>query len=918
MARKTSVIQVMITGDSRDLQRATNKGASGFGIMGAAAVAATKVITSAASAIAGFSIREFAKFDEAMVRSTAIMGDLSDTMRKDLSDAAREVAKVTTFSAEEAAESLFFLASAGLDAEQSIGALPQVAAFAQAGAFDMARATDLLTDAQSALGLSSDDAAENLENMARVSDVFVKANTLANATVEEFSEALTNKAGAALRVLDKDLEEGAAVLAFFADQGVKGASAGEALNIVLRDVTRAAAANADDFNALGLSVLDSEGNLKNMADVVGEFTRVLGPMSDAQMAATLDQLGLTRAVGNNIRQLLGGEEAIRDYEQALRDAGGATDEVAEKQLQSFNAQLGLLGSGFADIGITIGEALAGPLGRFVAWFQEQLPAIEAFVTEAIPQVEQFVNRSIAKFQEFRTFFNENLRNPLNEFKETIQGFGTVGLGELEALVERFRTFAPDFKAALDEGDAEEAGRLLGEFIANTFRSAFEAAGDITEPLAEWAKSQDWAAIGLTVGSFAIEFLTGFFKGMFSDPAAARDAIDGTAGTITEMFREDLVGGIFAALLVSRIPIIGAPVRLLLRPFFAGFRKLGAALFTRLVPFLAGLLWSAVKGAFALVGRGIAALGGMILSGITSAFSTAFAAAKTALAPLWQLLLITVRGAFRRWAFRFAGLAGATIRTAIPALLKVALKALAKVVGGIVAAIFGWPAAIVAAVLVVLGIFFFRFKKWFEGKEDDFSNIGAAVIEFFVQGLRNIWDTILESRAVAVFVDIVDTIKDFFTDKWEEFKEVGGSLIVKLVDGVKEKAASLKDALVNAARDAWNATKNFLGISSPSKLFEGIGENMMEGMSKGISESAGIIQASVGVNSQLASNEARRFAEMAAQQRADRQAAATPTPSNINVTVTSADPQAVVEALRRYTRSNGPLGGFVRLGGGQFV
>jgi phage-related minor tail protein len=30
-------------------------------------------------------------------------------------------------------------------------------------------------------------------------------------------------------------------------------------------------------------------------------------------------------------------------------------------------------------------------------------------------------------------------------------------------------------------------------------------------------------------------------------------------------------------------------------------------------------------------------------------------------------------------------------------------------------------------------------------------------------------------------------------------------------------------------------------------------------------------------------------------------------NNIYVTVTSADPQAVVEALRRYTRANGPLG-----------
>ena len=29
-------------------------------------------------------------------------------------------------------------------------------------------------------------------------------------------------------------------------------------------------------------------------------------------------------------------------------------------------------------------------------------------------------------------------------------------------------------------------------------------------------------------------------------------------------------------------------------------------------------------------------------------------------------------------------------------------------------------------------------------------------------------------------------------------------------------------------------------------------------------------------------------------------------TTVNVTVTSADPQAVVEAIRRYTRNNGPL------------
>jgi hypothetical protein len=88
--------------------------------------------------------------------------------------------------------------------------------------------------------------------------------------------------------------------------------------------------------------------------------------------------------------------------------------------------------------------------------------------------------------------------------------------------------------------------------------------------------------------------------------------------------------------------------------------------------------------------------------------------------------------------------------------------------------------------------------------------------------------------------------------------------------------------------------------------------MMEGMSRGISESAGIIQASVGLNPSMAANEARRFSEMAAARRAERQPSSI-SPAPINVTVTSADPQAVVEALRRYTRANGPLGSIVNLG-----
>lgn len=428
---------------------------------------ASGAVKAAGAAVAGVgvigvqSVRSFASFDAAMTKSIAIMGDVSDTMRNDMSEAAREVAKQTTFSADQAAESFFFLASAGLDAEQSIAAMPQVAKFAQAGMFDMALATDLATDAQSALGLTSDDASENLENLTRVTDVFVKANTLANTSVQQISEALTNKAGAALKVVGKDLEEGAAVLALFADQGVKGTEAGEKLNIALRDITRAAGRAPEKFEALGLEVLDADGNLRNMADVVDEFTEVLGPMSDATAAVTLEQLGLTRGVGDAIKLLLGGGDSIREYEAALRDAGGTTEQVANNQLETLSAKADLLRSRIADLGIAIGTSLApladdlieqlGPTidgleGPLIKLFEELAPKI----AELIGQIPALIESLIP------------LIEPMGNITSAFTDLVLVTLPAFQLLLEELEPVIDSFTGFLAE-NGEVVGGLIVAF-----------------------------------------------------------------------------------------------------------------------------------------------------------------------------------------------------------------------------------------------------------------------------------------------------------------------------------------------------------------------------------------------------------------------------------------------------------------------
>ena len=323
------------------------------------------------------SVQAFTSFDDKLTQSLAIM-ETTTAQQEQMARVAREVATTTAISATDSAEAYFFLASAGLNAEQSISALPQVAKFAQAGMFDMATATDLATDAQSALGLTVNDATENLMNLTRVTDVLVKANTLANATVQQFSEALTNKAGSALKVTNKDIEEGVAVLSAFADRGVKGAEAGEKLNQILRDVSRAVKKNNEEWVASGIVVTDAEGNLLHLSEVVANLTAGMDGLSDVQKAGLLDQLGLNRGVADAVKILAGAEAQIKNYDNELRNAGGTTERVAQKQLESFKQQTIILQNQLENLAITIGQDIVPALLEMTKGLQTTVERIQNF------------------------------------------------------------------------------------------------------------------------------------------------------------------------------------------------------------------------------------------------------------------------------------------------------------------------------------------------------------------------------------------------------------------------------------------------------------------------------------------------------------------------------------------------------------
>ena len=514
--RRTVGVDVVIGGDYKGAAAAfkgtagaarkfTSSIKSSVAPLGAVA-AATGIATGGLAALRGATaatVGAYSTFDDAMTRSTSIMGDLSDTMRRDLSDAAREVGRTTRFGADQAAEALYFLASAGLTAEQSLDALPEVAAFATAGNFDLATATDLATDSQAAIGLASKDAAENLAGMTRTMDVLAKAETAANATSQQFAESITSGAGAAARQLGIDLEETTAVLGVYANQGIKGSEAGTRFAQVTRDLSSKALQNADAFAAAGVAVYDAEGNFRNMADIIADLEAATEGTTTAQQKQTLASLGLTnKSIGATVA-LIGQSEAIRDMETELNNAAGTVENLANKQLSSASAQFDLLKSRVADVALGIGSELVPVLldvGNALGLISQPLSAASAEIENLIHQSAGAEERLSAMQGHVDRLTGAYVPHR-DEINLVAQALGINLSGALDTMIQRYGSFYAAQQAAEQALRAEIAAL---EAAAAQYEHTRQVASDYDDALHGVTESSDAAAAAADNTTSAID------------------------------------------------------------------------------------------------------------------------------------------------------------------------------------------------------------------------------------------------------------------------------------------------------------------------------------------------------------------------------------------------------------------------------
>ena len=340
----------------------------GLSIAATAAAAATTAVT----AFAGASVNVGKEFDASMSQVAATMGTTTDQI-SDLRDFAMEMGRTTAFSATEASEALNYMALAGYDANTSMEMLPTVLDLAAAGNIALASASDMVTDAQSALGLSLDETSELVDKMA-------KASSKSNTSVAQLGDAIL-KIGGTANIMSGGTTELATALGLLADNGIKGAEGGTHLRNILLSLAAPTDTAATALNSLGVEAVDSEGNLRPLEDVMLDLNDALADYGDADKAAIISSIFNKTDIAA-VNALLGtSKDRWEELSDAIDDSTGAAKAMAETQLDNLAGDITLFKSALEGAQITLSDVLTPSLREFVQFGTDAVSGLTAAFQE---------------------------------------------------------------------------------------------------------------------------------------------------------------------------------------------------------------------------------------------------------------------------------------------------------------------------------------------------------------------------------------------------------------------------------------------------------------------------------------------------------------------------------------------------------
>ena len=328
----------------------------GFGAMAAIGSKAVSVVGNGLKSLTTGAISAGTNFESAMSSVASISGATGNDL-KELTSKAKQMGATTQFSATEAANAMEYMAMAGWKTKDMVSGIGGIMNLAAASGSDLARTSDIVTDALTAFGKSASDSGT-------FADVMAAASSNANTNVEMMGETF-KYVGAAAGAMGYSIQDIALATGLMANSGIKGSEAGTALRSVITRMAKPTKESSTAMKKLGLSMTDSKGRMKSFGTIMKDMRKGMKSITEDQKASYAAMLGGQEAMSGVLAIANASEKDFNKLSKAIDNSKNAAQNMAKVKLDNLKGDVTILQSSMEGLGITIFDQVGGNLRGLV-------------------------------------------------------------------------------------------------------------------------------------------------------------------------------------------------------------------------------------------------------------------------------------------------------------------------------------------------------------------------------------------------------------------------------------------------------------------------------------------------------------------------------------------------------------------------
>lgn len=327
-------------------------------------------------------------FSDSMRKVQSLSGASGDELQK-LNDTAIQYGSTTAWTSSQVADAMGYMALAGMDTNQILDATPGILSLASASGEDLARTSDILTDALTSFGYEAKDAAQ-------FADVLATTQAKSNTTVDALGEAF-KYAGTVAGTYKYSVEDVSAALGLMANAGVKGSMAGTAFSSIITRLGTNTRGARNKLEELGVSFYNADGTARPLSEVLTGLCDATANMTVEQKANIASQIAGQEAQKGLLAILNQGSGTYNDLKNKLDNCSGAATDMANTMESGIGGAMRTMSSAYEGFKIKLGQ-------KIEPYLATALQKIASFVTNTVVPA---MDGLFAKMSQLKTWMQEH-------------------------------------------------------------------------------------------------------------------------------------------------------------------------------------------------------------------------------------------------------------------------------------------------------------------------------------------------------------------------------------------------------------------------------------------------------------------------------------------------------------------------------